>query len=191
MPGTRSCFWRNSGTQNEWITSFDVIRSTTDRWTGRRSTADFLFPYCGYEYVHANCWAITSTRSGFAPAASFFARTTALTIAIAVTSTVGIAVQTISRPVCPWIGGPSVSSSGFRRNLKTAYADTEATIAKMKMQIPVTNQKTKSIRPASFDAGVGSQPGTSASVSPAADATAAKRISWTIEPLRTDGNEST
>ena len=38
-------------------------------------------------------------RSGFGPASSFFASTTALTIEIAVTSTAGIAVQTISRPV--------------------------------------------------------------------------------------------
>src|SRR5205085_4457344 len=49
----------------------------------------------------------------------------------------------------------------------------------------VTNQKTKSIRPASRDAGSGSHAGTSASVSPAPPATIANRRSWTREPLRT------
>ena len=36
-----------------------------------------------------------------------------------VTSTAGIAVHVISRPVCPWIGGPSASSSGRARNVMT------------------------------------------------------------------------
>src|SRR5438034_10790272 len=109
-------------------------------------------------------------RNGLAPAASSFARTIALTIAIAVTSTAGTAVQAISRPVWPWIGGPSESSSGLRRKFRTAYVVTAATIAKMKMQIPVTNQKTKWIRPASLDAGSGSQLGKIARAVPAAAA---------------------
>ena len=36
-----------------------------------------------------------------------------------VTSTAGIAVHVISRPVCPWTGGPSESSSGRTRNVTT------------------------------------------------------------------------
>ena len=44
---------------------------------------------------------------------------TALTDAITVTRTVGIAVQAISSPVCPWTGGPSESSSGRTRNFAT------------------------------------------------------------------------
>src|SRR5712691_6327742 len=55
----------------------------------------------------------------------------------------------------------------------------------MKMQIPVTNQKTKWIRPASRVAGSGSQCRRVATRTPSAPATAAKRASWTIEPLRT------
>jgi hypothetical protein len=55
---------------------------------------------------------VTAIRIGFGPASSFLASTIALTTEIAVTSTAGIAVQTISSPVWPWIGGPSVSSSG-------------------------------------------------------------------------------
>src|SRR3954454_108858 len=62
-----------------------------------------------------------------------------------------------------------------------------ATAAKIATQMTVTNQKTKSIRSASSDAGRGSQPGTSASVNPAAAATTANRISWRIGPLRTVG----
>src|SRR3954471_3232569 len=84
------------------------------------------------------------------------------------------------------MGGPSESSSGLTLNFQTAYTVTAATIEKTKMQIPVTNQKTKSMRPASRDAELGSQSGMSAT----ADATAPARTpitsSWTIEPLRTD-----
>ncbi len=85
-------------------------------------------PKPGYLKVQKNCCAITSTtsgRSGFGLAAeacgrsSFLASTTALTIEIAVTRAAGIAVQTISSPVCPWIGGPSESSSGAARNFTT------------------------------------------------------------------------
>src|SRR5262249_4148111 len=55
----------------------------------------------------------------------------------------------------------------------------------MKMQIPVTNQKTKWIRSASLDADSGSQFGKIASAVPAAAATIATSVSWTKEPLRT------
>ena len=47
----------------------------------------------------------------------------ALTIEIAVTSTAGIAVHTISSVVWPWVGGPSESSSGAARKLMTEYAE--------------------------------------------------------------------
>src|SRR4051812_50186627 len=63
---------------------------------------------------------------------------------------------------------------------------TAATTEKTKMQMPVTNQKTKSIRPASRDAGSGSQPGMSANAEATAPARTPIMISWTIEPLRTD-----
>ena len=69
---------------------------------------------------------------------------------IAVTSSAGTAVQTISTPVWPWIGGPSLSSSGRTRNLTTEYAITAATSAKTPMQIAVVNQKTRSIPSRSF-----------------------------------------
>ena len=68
--------------------------------------------------VHANCCATTFTTSGLSPAWLFWASTIALTIEIAVTSTAGIAVQTISSCVCPWVGGPSESSSGLTRNFQ-------------------------------------------------------------------------
>ena len=70
----------------------------------------------------------------------FCASTIALTIEIAVTSTAGTAVQTISSFVCPWIGGPSESSSGLARNFQTEYVSTAATTAKTPMQIAVVNQ---------------------------------------------------
>src|SRR5690349_24567176 len=54
------------------------------------------------------------------------------------------------------------------------------------MQIPVTNQNTKWIRPASRDAGSGSQPGMRANADAIAPAKTPITISWTIEPLRTD-----
>jgi hypothetical protein len=100
---------------------------------------------------------VTAIRIGFGPASSFLASTIALTIEIAVTSTAGIAVQTISIPVCPWMGGPSDSSSGWTRNLSTEYTIAAATTAKTPMQITVVNQKVNSIRSISSEAEVGSQ----------------------------------
>ena len=84
---------------------------------------------CGYLNVHANCCAVTSTRSGSEPARSFRARTTAEMIAIEVTSANGMAVQAISSPVCPWIGAPSASSSGAARNFHAEYTSAAMTIA--------------------------------------------------------------
>ena len=118
IPGTASDFWPNSGTQNEWITSSECSVSFTGRSTGSTSSPETTLPSPGYSNFHANCCAVTAMRSGFGPASLFCARTTALTIEIAVTSTAGTAVQTISRPVCPWIGGPSDSSSGWTRKLR-------------------------------------------------------------------------
>src|SRR5438270_6178178 len=184
-PGTVSCFWPNSGTQKEWMTSSERSFSSTLRPSGSRRSPEVRLPWPGYEKLQANCCAVTFTFSGFRPALPFFASTTALTIAIAITSAVGIAVHVISSPVWPWIGGPSDSSSGAARNFQTEYAITAATTAKIATQITVTNQKTKSIRPASRPAGVGSQPGTSASVVAAPPATRAKRTSWTTDPRRT------
>ena len=69
--------------------------------------------------VHANWTPDDLTRSGSEPAWPFCASTIALTIEIAVTSTAGTAVQTISSCVWPWVGGPSESSSGLTRNFQT------------------------------------------------------------------------
>src|SRR5918911_2428313 len=184
-PGTVSCFCPNSGTQKEWMTSSDLRRSSTLRPTGRRRSPEVRSAWPGYAKLQANCCAVTSTCNGFEPALPFFASTIALTIAIATTSTVGIAVQVISSPVWPWIGGPSDSSSGAARNFQIEYAITAATTAKIATQITVTNQKTKSIRPASRAAGCGSQPGTSASVVAAPPATREKRTTCTTDPRRT------
>src|SRR5262249_45703862 len=55
MPGTASCFWPNSGTQKEWITSSDCIVNFVSRSTGRTSSPDFRPPLSGYSNFHANC----------------------------------------------------------------------------------------------------------------------------------------
>jgi hypothetical protein len=113
-------------------------------------------------------------------------RTTPETTEIAVTRIAGIAVQRISIPVCPWIGGPSESSSGWTRNFNTEYAITAATSAKTAMQIPVVNQKTKSIRSRCLEATGGSH-GTSTATSVARPPNRTPSpTSWRIEPLRTE-----
>ena len=94
----------------------------------------------GYVNDQANCCASTFTMSGFEPAWPFCARTTALTIEIAVTSTAGIAVHTISSIVWPCVGGPSESSSGRARKWMTEYAITATTAAKTTIAITVVNQ---------------------------------------------------
>jgi hypothetical protein len=91
---------------------FAVMSSSVVRFTGTVRWPK-VWPF-GYVNCQANCCATTRIRGGLSPAWLFCARTIALTIEIAVTSTVGIAVQTISRPVWPWTGGPSESSSGGR-----------------------------------------------------------------------------
>jgi hypothetical protein len=60
---------------------------------------------------------------------SFRASTIAEITAMDVTSANGIAVHAISMPVCPWVGGPSESSSGETRNFQPEYRSTERTIA--------------------------------------------------------------
>jgi hypothetical protein len=118
-PGTVSSFCPNSGTQNEWMTSFDERCSSTERFTGSRSVPVVNLPLSGYSKLQANCWAVTLMFRTFLPCASSRASTIALKMPIAVTSTVGISVQTISRFVWPWIGGPSESSSGAARKCRT------------------------------------------------------------------------
>ena len=107
--------------------------------------------------VQANCCPITSTWKGLAVACPFCERMTALTIEIAVTRTAGTVVHAISRPVWPWVGGPSESSPGRARNFQTSKVSTAATTAKTPIAIAVVNQKTKSIRWASLPAATGSQ----------------------------------
>ncbi len=127
---------------------------------------------------------MTFTFIAFFAIASSRERTIALTIPMAVTSTVGTIVQAISRPVCPWIGGPSESSSGAARKTTTEYRMAAATTAKMTMQIVTTNQNTKSIRPASFEAETGSQGMASATAAAIPPETMPIPSSDAIEPLR-------
>ena len=74
------------------------------------------------------------------PASPFRASTIALKIPIAVTSTAGTAVHRISRPVWPWIGGPSASSSSGTRHFQTENTTTAVTSEKMTIEMIVTNQ---------------------------------------------------
>src|SRR4029077_5910152 len=97
--------------------------------------------------------------------------------------------QTTSTPVWPWIGGPSESSSGRTRNLISEYAITAATAANTAMQIPVVNQKTKSIRSRCLEATGGNQ-GISTATSVAAPPNRTPSpTSWRIEPLRTENRD--
>src|ERR687896_1136522 len=187
MPGTASDFWPNSGTQNEWMTSFACRVSLTASFTGStsRPALSGWSPSDGYSKLHANCCAVTPIRSGLSPASSFFASTTALTTEMAVTSTAGIAVHTISRPVCPCTGGPSASSSSGARNLSTQYTITAATIAKMPMQMTVVNQNVNTIRSISSEAESGSQGTRTATSVAAVPASTPYTTRRTIEPLRT------
>src|SRR5712691_11096097 len=191
IPGTASCFCPNSGTQKEWMTSSARIVKCTVWPSGRRRMSDDRPLESGYLKLQANCCAVMSTFSGCLPSRSSRASTIALMIAIEVTSTNGTAVQAISRPVCPWIGGPSDSSSGGARKCSTEYVSTAATIAKITAQITVTYQKTKSIRCACSDACGGSQLGTSATKPTMTKATTANSPSCRRAPLRTGGREPT
>src|SRR5262249_51053877 len=103
---------------------------------------------------------------------------------IAVTRIVGTSVQTISRPVCPWVGGPSEPSSGAARKFTTEYRSTAATSAKIAMQMIVVNQKTSSMRARSFEATGGSHVMSSATAVAIPPATMPSPIRERMEPLR-------
>ena len=119
IPGTRSCFCPIAGIQNEWITSADCSSKVMLRLTGITSSYDLRPLLSGYSKRQANCCANTLIVIGFVPASPFWESTTALTTPIAITRIAGTTVQTISSPVCPWIDGPSDSSSGAARNVIT------------------------------------------------------------------------
>ena len=69
----------------------------------------------GYSKLHGELLGEHLDLIGFVPAFAFFERTTALMTPIAITRIAGTTVHAISSPVFPWIGGPSVSSSGGTR----------------------------------------------------------------------------
>src|SRR5581483_768248 len=174
-PGTASCFCESCGTQNEWMTSFDVMSSFTWRPSGIVSEP-YVLPF-GYVNCQANCCATTLITRGFDPASPFLASTIALTIEIAVTSRAGIAVHTISSFVCPCVGGPSESSSGPARNFHTENASTAATTENTTIEMTVANQKTKWIRCASLPADTGSHGISTATAVQIAPATSASAVS--------------
>ncbi len=140
IPGTASIFCPKLGTQNEWITSTAVIVKRVVWPTGRTSSPDVTSSYPEYTNFQANCWPTALISSGRLPASPFRASTIALTMPIAMTRIAGTAVQAISRPVCPWIGGPSASSSSGTRHFHTEYTTTAATSEKMPIEITVANQ---------------------------------------------------
>ncbi len=83
------------------------------------SSPDLIPLLSGYSKRQANCCANTLIVIGLVPALPFWESTTALSTPIAMTRTAGTTVHTTSSPVCPWIEGPSDSSSGGDRNVIT------------------------------------------------------------------------
>src|SRR5579862_2926044 len=69
-PGTASCFCSSWGTQNEWITSFEVMSRTVCRPSGIVRYPDFI-PF-GYVNDQANWTPTTCTRHGSEPAWPFW-----------------------------------------------------------------------------------------------------------------------
>ena len=122
MPGTASCFMRNSGTQKAWMTSLAVRISSTGSFT-RSTSSPSVRSSSGYVKLQANWAAVTSIvvySSGSSGSVSARASATALQTDMATTSTVGTAVHQISSPVWPWIGEPSSMSSAGARNFQPA-----------------------------------------------------------------------
>src|SRR5215210_6007336 len=96
-PGTASCFCRNSGTQNEWMTSREVRLIRTCRRSGSTRLDDVLqrleiearsglmqvqpstlalVPGGGYATSQVNCWPRISICIAFEGSLSFFASAT-------------------------------------------------------------------------------------------------------------------
>ena len=118
IPGTASDFWPNSGTQNAWITSSECSVSFT-------GPVDRQHELAGDDLVVAGVLELPrELLRGHRDAK----RVRACVVVLGEHDRAddrdrghehaGTAVQTISRPVCPWIGGPSDSSSGWTRKLR-------------------------------------------------------------------------
>jgi len=85
----------------------------------------------------------------------------------------GIAVQTISSFVLPWIGGPSISSSpGRMRNFQTEKSTTVTTSTKTGTDAMIRTSHSVSIGFASLLAATGNQSISSPAAMPSADAIA-------------------
>ena len=93
-------------------------------------------------------------------------------------------VQVISSPVCPWIGGPSSKSSSRSPEPDDRVDHHRGNDREDEMQIAITNQNVKAIRPACCEASSGSQVGTTATAVATPPAISASPKSATMEPLR-------
>src|SRR5215218_69332 len=94
----------------------------------------------------------------------------------------GIAVQTTSRRVLPWIGGPSASSSPGRwRNFQTENSTTTVTRTNTGTDTMIRTSYSVSIFDACVDAGVGNQSMIRPSAMPSAEAIAPMIIIWAME----------
>ena len=96
-------------------------------------------------------------------------------------------VQTISIVVFPWIGGPSLRSSGLDPEIDHRVDENRGDDREDEQPDHVVNQKTNSIRPASREAGVGSH-GTKIATRSRSRRHETDQTSWRIEPRRTAPN---
>ena len=125
-----------------------------------------------------------STFSGFEPAPVVLDEHDAAHHRDAVTRIAGTAVQAISIPVCPWIGGPSESSSGRARNFITRVGDHREDEGKDR-DADRGREPEDEVDPVALLRGAGGSQGTSRATTVATAPTRPPRSgSWRIEPLR-------
>src|SRR6266699_2021459 len=117
-PGVASRLPASTGTQNEWITSAEVIDTCTGLPTGTCISFAVTIPRFGYLYSHHHWCPITSILSasgGASPAVAKMVRTVGTATSARITA--GARVQPISRAVCPCAG----FGAGLRKDGRHHY----------------------------------------------------------------------
>ena len=117
-PGSTSCLIRKSGTKKLWITSSEIIRSTTARPTGTCSSLISRLP-SGCWSFHIHCLPTTSIRNASFGGANRSKKTTAppTNIPIAIVSGMPIQSASISGAVtsADWSDRPATRGGSGRR----------------------------------------------------------------------------
>src|SRR5690242_12279474 len=137
-PGIASTFCPSSGTHQSWITSLELITSSTAVPAGTNSVlaaVDLGFAPSGYANDQVNCWASTCTFIGSLGTSFTVGSLYSVYPAMPITISTGTIVQPSSSLVEPCVCGGS-GSPGRARNRIAEYSRKPPTSTKIVMVAP-------------------------------------------------------